>query len=99
MAKSILCDNENPSCFLTGRKIDLDKHHVMNGSLRKWAEHEGLWVYLHHDVHMRLHYTGEGKKMMLKLKKLAQETWEEIHKDDYEDVHAEWMKKVRKNYV
>ena len=77
----------------------MDRHHVINGALRKWAEHEGLWIYVRHDVHMALHQTSEGKKEMLKLKKYAQETWCEVHKYDYEDVQEAWLKRVKRNYV
>lgn len=99
MSKSILCDNDQPACFITRRTFNLDRHHVLNGALRDWAEAEGLWVYLNHEVHMWLHQTAPGKKKMQDLKRYAQIKWEEKHAEDYEDVRAEWMKKVRKNYV
>ena len=99
MAKSILCGNDYPVCFITGNTLNLDRHHVLNGALRDWAEQEGLWIYLNHTTHMWIHQTGAGKQVMMKLKRYAQMKWEEVHADEYEDVRAEWMKKVRKNYV
>lgn len=92
-------DTTEKKCYLTGYTYNLDKHHVLNGPLRNFAEQEGLWVYLRHDLHMWLHQTGEGKKTMLKLKAEAQRVWEEKHANEFEDVRKEWLKRVRTNYL
>ena len=88
-------------CFITGYRgmYGFDIHHVLNGPLRDWSDEQGLWVYLRSDVHKWLHSTGLGRKTMNELKKNAQLKWEELNRDKYDDVHAEWMKVVRKNYV
>lgn len=95
--KSIL--QKEKECFLTGSNQMLDVHHIFNGALRNFSDEEGLWVYLNHDVHMWLHQTGVGRKKMMELKKIGQQAWEMQNKNKYEDVHEEWMKKARKNYV
>ena len=99
MSDSILQKTDEPKCFITGSYVNLDRHHVINGAMRSWAEEQGLWIYVQHDIHMWLHSTGDGKKTMMKLKKFAQQKWEEVHSNDYDDVHEEWMKKVRVNYL
>lgn len=91
---SVICDyTDGAYCFLSDNTKDLEVHHIMNGSLRKWADEQGLWVYLNHYVHMYLHNTIEGKQKAIELKALAQRVYEQNHS------HDEWMKKVRKNYL
>ena len=97
--KSILQDIDEKKCFITGSTYNLDKHHVLNGPLRKWAEQQGLWIYLRHDIHMWLHQTGKGKQTMLELKAMAQKKWEEKHANEFDDVRKEWLKHVRTNYL
>ena len=99
MIYSIMQDMNEPRCFITGQTYNLDKHHIMNGAFRKKSEEHGLIIYLQHDIHMWLHHTGEGKKAMKELKKNAQLKWEELHRDDYEDVRKEWVKLFKTNYV
>ena len=99
---SIIADYDDEKvCYLTGKRgqYGFDLHHVLNGPLRKWADKEGLWVYLDSSVHHWLHDTGEGKIKMKELKAVAQKKWEEKHADEYDDVRAEWLKKVKVNYL
>lgn len=42
-------------CYATGATVGLDRHHCLKGSRRKKADDYGLWVWLRHDVHMKLH--------------------------------------------
>lgn len=97
MAQSIIQKYENgqpiKQCYLTGRTYDLDKHHVMNGINRKKAEEWGLWVYLNHEVHMKLHQTAQGQKVARWLKQQAQEQFERRYG------HDKWMKEFHKNYL
>lgn len=71
----------------------MDKHHIMNGAYRAKSEKYGLWVWLHHDVHMWLHQTPDGAKYARELKKTAQRIFEEEHS------RAEWMALFKKNYL
>lgn len=97
MAQSIMQKYENgqivKKCYLTGRTYDLDKHHCMNGPFRKKAEAFGLWIFLQHDVHMKLHQTPQGKKVAIWLKQQAQEAFERKYG------HEKWMKEFKKNYL
>lgn len=89
---SIVADyTEGAYCYLTGRQDNLDRHHCLTNALRDWAEENGLWVYLNHDVHMLLHQQRPDIEKRLKAK--AQKAYEKTHS------HDEWMKVVRKNYL
>lgn len=77
MSKSILQPDEK-RCFITGSVINLDKHHCFHGSgNRKIAEREGCWVWLRHDVHMRLHDTD--KELDKYIQQECQKKYEETH--------------------
>lgn len=97
MAQSIMQKYENgqivKKCYLTGRTYDLDKHHCMNGPFRKKAEAYGLWVYLNHDVHMKLHQTPQGQKVAIWLKQQAQEAFERKYG------HDKFMEVFKRNYL
>ena len=43
------------ACYITGSTTGLDQHHCLRGQFRKKADELGLWVWLRHDVHMRMH--------------------------------------------
>ena len=93
-----MTSNDIKRCFLSKERVGrlgepLEKHHVMNGALRDFAEEEGLWVWLTPENHRWLHDTGMGVNVQKNLLKLiAQLKYEQTHS------HEEWMKKVRKNY-
>ena len=99
MSKSILQDEDIKCCFITHARTGkmgepLHRHHVLNGPLRDFAEHEGLWIWVTPDVHRWLHDTGIGVQIQRHvLKAYAQMKYEQVHS------HDEWMKAVKKNYV
>ena len=79
-------------CFITGEEnVLLDVHHLLNGALRNWADEQGLWVYLRHDIHMYIHHVN--RKQLRELKQVAQYCYERTH------TREEWMKRVRTNYL
>ena len=97
MSKSIISDIKR--CYISGKYCgkygeDLERHHIMNGALRDWAEAEGLWIWIDPELHRWLHSTGTGALVQKNLlKPLAQMYYEREHS------HEEWMAAVRKNYV
>ena len=97
MAQSIMQKIEGGKevrkCYLTGRTDNLDKHHCMNGPFRKKAEAYGLWIFLQHDVHMKLHQTKQGQKVARWLKQQAQEAFERKYG------HDKFIEVFRKNYL
>lgn len=65
-------------CFVTGRTDCLDRHHVLKGSRRKAADKHGLWVYLNHEVHMKLHdHCKPYETLENDLKSIAQKAFED----------------------
>jgi hypothetical protein len=92
MSKSIMQHCEEPQCYITGSRINLDKHHCVHGRAnRKIAEKYGLWVYLRHDIHMNLH--DKDKELDRELEQDAQRAFEKEHSRE------EWMKLIGKNYL
>ena len=90
MKRSIISNERK--CFLTGyENVPLDRHHVFNGGLRKWADKEGLWVYLWHERHMEAHY--KNPDLLIQLKRIGQYYYEKSHSRE------EFMKHVHKNYL
>lgn len=78
MSKSIMQDKKE--CYICGSRMDLERHHVISGTAnRKLSEKYGLWVYLCHRCH-----TGDGgaqyeKELNLRLKRDAQEAFENTY--------------------
>ena len=97
MAESIVAKTENGKtlrvCYLTGSTQNLDVHHIMNGPFRKKSDKLGLWIFLRHDVHMKLHQTPQGQKVARWLKQQAQEAFERKYG------HEKWMKEFGRNYL
>lgn len=90
MSKSIMQNEE--VCYISGSRMQLDKHHCMHGGAnRKLAEKYGLWVWLRHDIHMRLH--DQDKELDRKLEQDAQKAFENKYSRE------EWMHLFRKNYL
>lgn len=90
MSKSIMQNEE--VCYISGSRMQLDKHHCMHGGAnRKLAEKYGLWVWLRHDIHMRLH--DHDKELDRKLEQDAQKAFENKYSRE------EWMRLFRKNYL
>lgn len=97
-APSIIQDSSIRRCFITGKWCGdngepLEKHHVLNGALRDFADAEGLWIWTTPQIHKALHSTKMGVYLLKELKVIAQYAYERRH------THEEWMEKVRKNYV
>ena len=81
-------------CYITGSRINLDRHHqyCLHGiANRKIAEKYGLWVYLRHDIHMKLH--EKDKELDRQLEQDAQRAFEEKYS------HELWIQLFRKNYL
>ena len=79
-------------CFLTGSRINLERHHCMNGvAYRRKAEADGLWVWLNADVHKAVH--NHRPDLQRYLKRVAQEAYERTHSRE------EWMHRYHKNYL
>ena len=79
-------------CYISGSQINLDIHHCIHGiANRKIADKYGLWVWLRHDIHMRLH--DSDKQLDNELEKIAQEAFEKKYS------HREWMNLIGKNYL
>ena len=99
MSTSIIQTDGIKRCYITGQFCGRDgeplqKHHVMNGALRDWADKEGLWIWVTPEVHRELHDRWFGacvQKSLLKM--IAQQAYERTHTRD------QWMEKVHKNYV
>lgn len=90
--KSIMSDERR--CYVTGAEIGLDVHHVIHGPLRSMADKNGLWCYLRHDIHMKLHDHARGfEDLDSLLKRECQTKFEEQHTRD------EWMLLVHRNYL
>ena len=91
MTKSILQPNDK-KCFITGAEFNLDKHHIYGGiKNRNLADKYGCWVWLRHDVHMRLHDSDKALDKHLKI--LCQKKFEETHSRD------EFRKIFGKSYI
>lgn len=93
-SKSIIADYEKTGarCYYTGSRTELERHHCMNGtSQRVKAEQDGLWVWLTHDIHMKVH--NERSDWKYELKRVAQKAYEKTH------TRSEWMNRYHKNYL
>lgn len=92
MTKSLL-SNERV-CYRCGTTLNLQKHHIYNGGLRKLADAYGCWVWLCMDCHVGsrgVHTTHGGRVYWDSLKAECQRKFEE------EYTHEEFMKLFRRN--
>lgn len=107
MKQSIVQTDDIRRCYITHQwqgdnGEPLEKHHIINGSLRDWADREGLWCYLTPQMHAYLHTTSKGILIQGKvMKALAQAMWiiSKMPPELVEQAQDDWMKKVRKNYL
>lgn len=107
MRQSIVQTDDIKRCFITHQRCGdggepLEKHHIINGALRDWADREGLWIYITPQMHHFLHNTSKGILIQGKvLKALAEAMWilSKMPPDLVEEAKDEWMKQVRKNYL
>lgn len=91
MSKSILQPDEK-KCFITGSRSNLDRHHIYHGMAnRRISEREGCWVWLRHDIHMKLH--DNDKELDRYLQQECQKAFEETHTRD------EFRKLFGKSYL
>ena len=72
---------------------DLERHHILAGSNRKWSEAYGLTVTLCHEHHTGKNGAQYNRQLGNSLKRLAQIAFEARHS------HEEWMEIFRKNYL
>lgn len=92
MSKSIISNERE--CFICKNTLSLHKHHIMNGSDRKNAEQDGLWVYLCPQCHnMSDHAVHFNREADLRLKRIAQTEYEKTH------TREQFMKRYRRNYL
>ena len=76
-APSIMQDEKR--CIVTGCEIGLDCHHIYFGNPnRRISDEHGFWVWIRHDVHMRLHDRRPPyERLDGQLKRLCQAKFEE----------------------
>ena len=91
MSKSVM--QVNRRCYLCGKTVGLEKHHILGGPNRKWSEKFGLWVWLDAECHRGTEGAQYGKDLNLRLKREAQLAFEA----DYG--HDKWMEIFKKNYI
>lgn len=94
-SKSIVQPAEDPPrCYLTGRRDNLERHHIMAGvANRKISEQYGLWVWLTHDAHTGPDGAQYNPELSLILKRDAQRAFVSIYG------RALWMRLFGKNYL
>lgn len=72
----------------------LERHHVMTGANRDFAEKFGLWVWLCGETcHRGKNGVHQNRQLADRMKRLAQIAFEARHS------HDEWMQVFRKNYL
>lgn len=93
VSKSIMQQGE-PRCYLCGKTVGLERHHVMTAASRPLAEKYGLWVYLCGETcHRGKNGVHQNRPLADSLKRMAQIAFEARHS------HEEWMEIFRKNYL
>lgn len=86
--KSIIQDRRE--CFLCGRTDQLQTHHCIHGvANRKYADQDGLTVYLCIRCHTNLHSCGTCD---LELKQIAQRMWCRYYRKTSEDFRERYGK-------
>ena len=76
---------------MTGKRVDLDRHHILHGPRRKAADEWGCWVWLNHDVHMDLH--SRNTDLDRRLKDICQRRFEAVYGRE------KWMEVFGRNYL
>lgn len=79
-------------CYLCGAPAT-DRHHMLNGYMRKNAEKYGLVVHLCRNCHNEVHFGKRSKELMEKLKKEAQMRFQIEHPD------LDFRKIFHRNYL
>lgn len=92
MKASILQSEQ--SCIICGTMTGLEHHHCFPGNPnRQHSDEDGLWVWLcaeHHRGNMSVHF---NRNMDLKLKRFAQQKYEETH------TREEFIRRYGRNYL
>lgn len=91
--KSIMQNMGEPKCYICGCVRNLEVHHVMSGSNRKWSTVYGLIVWLCKDHHTGSIGVHTDYILKERLEKDAQRAFERIYG------HTAWMALFRKNYL
>lgn len=93
--KSIIQDKKE--CFITQSTNNLHKHHIFEGTAnRKLSEEDGLWIYLRVDWHNMSNYGVHfNKELDLKIKRIAQQTWQ----DYYHKTKEDFIKRYGKDFL
>ena len=95
MRKSILCNNEIPTCYFCGTVNQIERHHCLYGIYREKADKYGLWVYLcyfHHRGQFGVH-SHKGRERSLELQSLAQIKFEEKYG------HDKFISEFKRNFL
>lgn len=93
-AKSIMQDSKE--CFVTGATDGLDCHHIYFGNPnRRISDENGFWVWLRHDLHMKLHdRRWPCERLDGLLKSMCQERYEKSG-----GTRAEFIALIGRNYL
>lgn len=88
-----LLQNEK-CCYVTGKTVNLHRHHVFGGARRKSSEKWGCWVYLTAEMHnMSNKGVHFNRELDLRIKRDTQRAFEELYG------HEKFMKVFGKNYL
>lgn len=78
------------NCEICGCYWTLDKHHLLPGSRRQLAEHDGLYIYICRTCHNALH---ADERELLYWKKEGERRYLKDHSI------SEWFERYGKNYL
>lgn len=96
MRKSILSGNDKGVCFLCGKWIATENHHIFEGGNRKKSDKDGLTVFLCHYCHNEspngVHFNREFD---IHLKQIGQKAWMDYYGKTVED----FIREYGKNYL
>ena len=94
MASKSIMQQGDPRCYICGKTVSLERHHVMAGTAnRKLSEQYGLWVWLCGDCHTGTDGAQYNRERNQILKRMAQRAFEARKS------HDEWMQIFKKNYL
>ena len=91
-----LLQGRRKECFVSGKRDNLQKHHIFGGPLRTMSDRNGFWVWLSAEWHNQATYSVHGRdggELKEELKRKCQEKYME------EGALESWMELVGKNYL
>ena len=91
MKDSVLVSDQE-HCIICGKEV-INRHHVFRGPNRKFADEDGYWVPLCQPHHTGKHGVHFYRPLDLKLKRMAQEHFEETH------TRQQFIKRYGKSYL